>query len=304
MTGTPQAPHARWSRSIALVALVLVAGCDDSARSPAGRQGTRLGIAKVSTELFALDAESKALKLDVSLDAMVRERVEASKGLELVDPEHVAGGARLRVSARLLPDGFTGELHALISTKITNTGSIPLTSNVDATREKLADGRAFDEAAYVEHLKKAVADALTALDEQAVVLNSGNAGLIKALEHEETDVRMAAIRALGERRAQDAVEPLCELLRREKAEAGQAAVGSLAMIGSEKAVPCLIQWAGSDDRRLALVIDPMATIGGREAREFLEMIASGHEVEGIKRTAEEGLRRLEAGEKAKRQRAP
>lgn len=302
-----RAPVPRWRRSRCLtlvlglmVAASLASGCSSRREERPARHGERLKIAKISTELFAIDRDAKTIQLDFSLEALVRERVAASKGLEIVDPSQDRG-ARLRVAARLVPDGYTGELHALVMAKLTNTDSIPLTANIDATRAKLPDGQAFSTADYIDHMKKAVAETLEALDEQAVVLTSGNAGLIKALDDPETDVRMAAIRALGERRARDAVEPLCGLLAREKNEAGQAAVGSLVMIGDEKAVPCIIDWAGSNDRRLAIIIDPLAAIGGQEAREYLEMVASGHEVQGIKLSAEEGLRRLEANEKARAQ---
>jgi len=141
-------------------------------------------------------------------------------------------------------------------------------------------------------LGKAVKEAITALDEQAGLLKSGNDSLIKALEHTEPDVRMAAARTLAERRAKEAVPPLCDLLRREQNQVGQAVVGALAVIADEQGVPCLIQWAGADDRRLILIIDTLASIGGQEARSFLEMIASGHDQPGVRTVAEEGLRRM------------
>lgn len=280
------------------LATMVAAGCSSRRETRPAGEGTRLKITKISTELFALDRDASSIKLDVSLEALVRERVAASKGLEIIDPA-VGRGARLRVAARLVPDGYTGELHALVMAKLTNTDLIPLTANVDAVRAKLPDGKAFTPADYVDHLKKAVTETLQALDDQAVVLGSGNTGLIKALENPEPDIRVAAVRALGERRARDAIDPLCALLDREENEVGEAAVGSLVMIGDEKAVPCIIRWAGSNDRRLAIIIDPLAMLGGQEARVYLEMVASGHEVQGIKLSAEEGLRRLEANEKAR-----
>jgi hypothetical protein len=64
------------------------------------------------------------------------------------------------------------------------------------------------------------------------------------------------------------------------------------MIDDERAVPCMIEWAGSDDRRLVYVMEPLASIGGTEARAFLEMIASGHDEPGIRQVAENSLRRM------------
>lgn len=275
-------------------------GCSERSSSPSGSPPSkRLKILNLSTELTALDARGKRLKLDVSLEQVVKASVETSKALEFIETESGnQKAARMRVNARLLPDGFSKKLHAFIEARVSNTGTIPLTSYIDATLEELPESGSLDEEAYIKHLKRAVPDAIQALDEQAVLLSSGNKGLFKALDDDERDVRMAAIRTLGERKATDAVEPLCGVLRREKNEVGQAALGALVMIDEEKAVPCVIQWAGSDDRRLVLALEPLSTIGGREAQAFLEMIASGHEDPRIKSAAEESLRRLEASSKA------
>jgi hypothetical protein len=233
------------------------------------------------------------VKLDVSLDALVRDEVRRAKSISLNEP----GGksvknARLKVSASLAIDEFSGQLHAIVLSKITRTGSIPIEADIDAVTAVQTDGGPVDETVYTAHLKKAVHDAVSALDEQARLLGSGNETLVDALGSEEAAVRVAAARTLGERRAREAVEPLCDVLRRDQPQVAQAVLGSLVMIDDQRAVPCMIEWAGSDDRRLVYVMEPLASIGGTEARAFLEMIASGHDEPGIRQVAENSLRRM------------
>jgi hypothetical protein len=202
----------------------------------------------------------------------------------------------------MAPDGFTGTLHALVSARIPRSGTIPLRADVNATRPRPTGpdggpGPAWTKADYRAHLQKALGDVLQALDEQAHLVVASNDGLIAALEHGEPDVRVMAARTLGTRQATEAVEPLCAMLKREKNQVGEAAVGALAALRQQKAVPCLIQWAGSDLRRLVVTMEPLSAIGGQEAQAFLEMIASGHDDPRIRRAAEEALRRMGATSK-------
>jgi hypothetical protein len=85
---------------------------------------------------------------------------------------------------------------------------------------------------------------------------------------------------------------MCDLLEDERGPVGEAAVGALAAIGDERGVPCIIHWAGTDDRRTLISLEPIAAIGGQEARAFLEMVASGHENAGVRRVAEHAMERL------------
>ncbi len=288
---------------IALIIGVVQAGCEDrptAPPAPGGEKALQLEIGHITTELQAVDSDAIPLKLKISLEGLIKERISESEALafKTSDPGQARRKtARLRVTARVLPDGFSGKLHALVSLRVTRTGSIPLSADIDAVRAGPPDGGVLDESDYVEHLTKAVADAVTALDEQAKLLGSGNKALIKALDHEEADVRIAAVRTLGERRARDAIEPICGVLRREKTQVAKASIGALVIIGDEAATPCLIQWAGSDDRRLLLIIDPLSTIGGHEAQAFLEMITSGHEDHRIRNVAEDALKRVRAPSK-------
>jgi hypothetical protein len=283
---------------IALGAVATATGC------PVDREGEgrtapddRLEVGRVATEFHAFGADAEPIELSTSLDGLVRTEVSKSRSLRLREGSEEARrrGAKLRVRAMVAPDGTTGELHAIVSARLDRTGSIPLSADIDAVRPGASKGGQLDESIYVRHLEKAVREAVQGLDEQVRLLRGGNSTLVDALESPEPSVRVAAARELGERRAREAVEPLCSLLRREEGHVGEAAVGALAAIGDRRAVPCLIDWAGDDEQRLVLVIDPLAAVGGDEARAFLEMVASGHESPGIRRVAEHALERAGGG---------
>lgn len=289
------------SISFLLMATLLISGCRDCEQETAPEEppANTLQIGILSADLIAFGSDGERLETGVDIDQLVRDEIRQSKSLSVAEEntKNKRGLARLKLTARLEPDRFTGQLHALVFARITRTGSIPLQADINAVKTGVADGGLPSESSfYREHLGKAVKEAVSALDEQAQLLGAGDELLIKALEHTEPDVRIAAARTLAERRSKKAVTPLCDLLRREQNQVGQAVVGALAIIGDERGVPCLIQWAGADDRRLVLVVDPLSTIGGQEARSFLEMIASGHDEPGVRAVAEEGLRRIKGSQ--------
>lgn len=281
-----------------MLGLLAVGACSNREQSRATPSSSeRIKVGRLTTHLEALDGDGGRLDLGVDFEKLIRDRLAKSKSIEVAKSSGSAPGkrpgAKLRVTARLLPDGFTKELHAVVSVRVTKTGSIPIVADVDAVRKGAEKGKTLSKAAYVAHLEKALDEALGAVDQQAELLTSGNEALIKALESSEADIRIAAARALAERRAEDAVEPLCAVLAREQGQVGQAALGALTTLNDQDAVPCIIQWAGSEDRRVVLIIEPLATLGGSEALAYLEMIASGHEDARIRRAAEEGIRRIQ-----------
>lgn len=288
---------------IALVAASLLglAGCPrDQGSGGGGRRSEdkRLEVGRVTTELHAFGADAEPIELSTSLDGIVRTALGTTKMLRMVEGSDGASsrGARLRVRAVVSPDGATGELHAIVSARLDRTGSIPLTADLDAVRRAEPGGAAPDTKVYATHLEKAVRDAIKTLDDQVAVLAGSNDSLVKALSSADSSVRISAVRELGERRAREAVEPLCGLLGEEHGRVEEAALGALTAIGDPEAVPCIIHWAGTEDRRVVLVIDPLAALGGGEAQAYLQMIATGHENPGIRQVAERALER--AREKA------
>lgn len=122
--------------------------------------------------------------------------------------------------------------------------------------------------------------------------------LIKALGHEEREVRVAAIETLAKARRADAVEPLCELLNHEDRETVATSLTALATIGNSHAIPCLLRWSEGQSQRLVLVIQALTMIGGPESIQVLEMIERTHESESIRELAATGIARIQGQSKS------
>jgi HEAT repeat protein len=134
-------------------------------------------------------------------------------------------------------------------------------------------------------------------DEAEHEVPSALKGYIDALADPDREVRVGAARALGEKRAALAVEPLCGLLERSADEEAGAALEALATIGDPRAVPCLARWGSEDARRILLAIPALALIGGPDAMGVLEMLRDSSEVAEVRRLAAAALadmRRREA----------
>jgi len=64
-------------------------------------------------------------------------------------------------------------------------------------------------------------------------------------------------------------------------------------IGDRRAVSALTRLTRfRNTEKMAKIIDGIGTLGGREAREYLELVASGHEDADIRNMAAEALARL------------
>ena len=75
------------------------------------------------------------------------------------------------------------------------------------------------------------------------------------------------------------------------------ALGALASIGDPRAVHPLTEMAKFQDLTdVPKVLDALATIGGPEARSYIEFVASGHESPEIRELAKQALGHLERRE--------
>jgi hypothetical protein len=104
---------------------------------------------------------------------------------------------------------------------------------------------------------------------------------------------LMAIEIAAARRSRAAVPALIKLLKHRREEVADRAIGALAAIGDRRAVYHLTRLVElRDTRKLAKVIDAIGSLGGKEARQFLELLASGHSDEDIKSMAQEALDRM------------
>jgi hypothetical protein len=120
------------------------------------------------------------------------------------------------------------------------------------------------------------------------------AELMAALKDPDADVRRQGVRAAAYRRAREAVPQLVAMMDEPQADLADMALGALVDIGDPSAVKALtarVKFGDVDELRK--LIDPIAAMGGDEARAFLEFVASGHEDADIRKMAKTALERME-----------
>jgi hypothetical protein len=127
-------------------------------------------------------------------------------------------------------------------------------------------------------------------------LTNADAGrLIKALSSAEPDEQILALKLLGTRQAQEAVQAIGRLLGDPRFQVAETAAEALAEIGDERAVPLLIASIQHNDLRSEVrAIEAMGVIGGKEAEAYLEMTANGHEIPEVRSLSKSLLKQLRA----------
>jgi HEAT repeat protein len=132
---------------------------------------------------------------------------------------------------------------------------------------------------------------------QARLVIGPPARLAQALRERKDTARLAAaVEIAGLRRAREAVPALIELLRHQDEQISDRAIGALVAIGDRAAVKPLTRLSSfQDTARMAKVLDAIGSLGGQEARDYLEFVSSGHEDADIRNLAAEALERMSRG---------
>ena len=123
---------------------------------------------------------------------------------------------------------------------------------------------------------------------------SSDKRLLAALKDPDMRIQQFAIARLGERRSRLAVKPLCKLLLSQSDTSMLYRImGALVAIGDVRAVTPLIDIAQKKEAGfLSQVVFAVGAIGGRTARAFLVVLASGHPDEEVQRSARDALDEL------------
>ncbi len=113
-----------------------------------------------------------------------------------------------------------------------------------------------------------------------------------ALTHREPDVVDFALDVIAERRLLAARDEVLALIDRPD-PVRLRAVGTLMVLGGADAVDPLVKKARFDDLELMrAVVEAVGTLGGNDARQYLEFVASGHPDEAVRAHAASALARL------------
>jgi hypothetical protein len=121
-----------------------------------------------------------------------------------------------------------------------------------------------------------------------------DAGLLAALDGEEPERLRFALGLVGERRLRPAAPRLLVLLRHDDAAVAGAALGALVALGDPRQVSAIVDGVDfADHDRLRTLLEAVTALGGPDAVEFLEFVASGHPDAELRERASEGIRRIE-----------
>lgn len=171
----------------------------------------------------------------------------------------------------------------------------PIEFQAVAERE-LPDGAQPDPALVHAHLQRALDDVTRALPPLYAVHRERPAALGASLRDPRLDeaVRFEAIHVAAERRLRVAVPALIDLLGSDDDRLRDRALGALVAIGDRRAVKPVTRFARFDDTaNLPKAIDALGSLGGDEARAYLEFVVSSGD-EDMRELARDALRRLDA----------
>ncbi|HVR02241.1 MAG TPA: HEAT repeat domain-containing protein [Polyangia bacterium] len=137
-------------------------------------------------------------------------------------------------------------------------------------------GDLFSELAARRHLRQGAPEALRA-----------------ALTADGGELRIEAIRAVGERHLASEASVLLPLLDDPDEPTRDAALGALIALGDRRAVTALTRSRSLHDRReLSKIIEAVSILGGQEADDYLSFLAGSHDDEEIRAEATAARARL------------
>jgi hypothetical protein len=158
-------------------------------------------------------------------------------------------------------------------------------------------------AVFTGLVKRVVGDVMRGLLQRERLRQADPGAIVAALRSDDPETRLAAVNAAAERRERTAVPALIERLNDADDTIRDRALGALVEIGDRRAVaPLTKQTKFRDLDGMRKVVDAVASLGGDEARSYLEFVATGHEELEIRELAREALDRLTR--KESRARAP
>ncbi|MDB4981007.1 MAG: hypothetical protein JWM82_1759 [Myxococcales bacterium] len=109
------------------------------------------------------------------------------------------------------------------------------------------------------------------------------------------ELRLSAMRAIGERHVAAGADALLALLDDPDEETRDVALGALISLGDRRAVSALTKTRSLRDRReMSKVIEAISRLGGEEADDYLSFVASSHDDDEIRAEAAAARTRMQA----------
>jgi HEAT repeats len=117
--------------------------------------------------------------------------------------------------------------------------------------------------------------------------------VLGALDADDPSLRQVAFATIAERHLVAALPRLIELLHAPDELVRDGAIGALVALRDRRAIKPLTELAEFKDLDLMRrIIDAVGEIGGEDAHEYLELVASGHQVAIIRELAQQALGRM------------
>ncbi len=245
--------------------------------------------ARISLDVSELAAKSRKVLEDAAIfappdakrpTAQVSLEAEVFSALRSGTPV-LGAKVHLRITVRpsATPVRFTEDAEAI--------GQAPLaTGEVDDAR-----------GAFQRLTERTAADLLRTYVARQRLWDGGSREIAAALRSADRDLKIEALRVIGVRKVRAKVPAVLLLLSDDDEDVRDAALGALVALRERSAVKALaLSRQMRDAREMRKILDAIATLGGREARDYLSFVAETHDDAEIRTMAKEALDRLERHE--------
>ena len=189
----------------------------------------------------------------------------------------IGAKVRLRISIRpsVVPARFLEDVEAV--------GQAPLAKrDVDEART-----------AFQRLAEQTAEDLLLAYANRQKLWEGNAREIATALQSTDNELRVEALRIVAARNLREESPAVLRLLLDEDENVRDAALGTLVALRERGAVKILAESRQMRDaREMRKILDAIATLGGREAQEYLSFVAETHDDEEIRTMAKEALERL------------
>jgi HEAT repeat protein len=245
-------------------------------------------------------------------ESVVEERLRlelAASGLFEMEPAPAVGAKRARLiviygaDVAAMPKNERA-VHVMVSLTLRWMGltdEAGLLSNVLSETPVARKDRARTGEIATAQVSRTLSDAVADFVLKEKIRRLDPAAFEAALDSPDPELRALAFRVIGERKLRHLLPKLLTYLSSPDARVRDGAIGALVALGDPRAVKPLTELSKFRDLpTMVRVIDAVSAIGGEEARSYLELVASGHEVPEMREVAAKALEHLLEREGARR----
>ena len=260
-------------------------------------EGTKLDVAALESEARQLLEQSGVFtprQGDAGAPVLARVRLEIALEDVVVEDKGAARAAvRMRIDTRpseLAARRWNEDIQAGAEMPYTPGAPVkgPTAKGVPPT-----GGDVDRQALFSKLASRTVRDLLTGYLTRQKLWTGDATAVRNAMTADAGELKLEAIRAVGERKLTSESPTLLKLLQHEDEAVRDAALGALVELRERKAVSVLAeQRSMRDQREMRKILDAISVLGGPEAQDYLGFVADGHEDAEIRAMAKEARNRL------------